>query len=146
VWYPRAELKVHGINGLPPPEGISHRNEQGWENFQKGGNFNKGQVTVQRAFHFFKCPPNSHTKGSQLRSLCKYNFSFTKVGVAKAFCFFLFLVILYSTGRHEASFHPSVSSSIRPSVPSIHLVMVCLLRQGGERVEYRCGAAENNIY
>ncbi len=36
------------------------------------------------------------------------------------------LRITYSKGRRdEASFHPSVPSSIRP-------VMVCLLRQGGE--------------
>jgi len=36
--------------------------------------------------------------------------------------------ITYSKGRHEASFHPSVPSSIRPFVwSSICPVMVCLL-------------------
>ncbi len=54
---------------------------------------------------------------------------------------------LDSKGRHEVSFHPSVPSLIRSSVrSSIRPVMVCLLRRGGERVEYRRGAAENNIY
>jgi len=44
----------------------------------------------------------------------------------------------YSKGRREASFHPSVPSSIHSSVgSSIRPVMVCLLRRGGERVEYR---------
>jgi len=52
--------------------------------------------------------------------------------------FNLYIQITYSKGRHEASFHPSVLSSIRP-------VMVCLLQQGKERVEYRCGVEENNI-
>jgi len=55
--------------------------------------------------------------------------------------------ITYTEGRHEASFHPSVSSSIHPFVQSsICLVMVCLLRRGEERVDYRCSVAENNIY
>ncbi len=58
-----------------------------------------------------------------------------------------FSQITYSKGRHEASFHPSILSSIHPSIQSsICPVMVCLLRGGEERVEYRCGAAENNIY
>jgi hypothetical protein len=52
--------------------------------------------------------------------------------------FNLYIQITYSKGCHEASFHPSVLSSIRP-------VMVCLLQRGKERVEYRCGVAENNI-
>ncbi len=43
----------------------------------------------------------------------------------------------YSKGHREA-FHPSVPSSIRPSVrSSIRPVMVCLLRWGRERMEYR---------
>ncbi len=49
---------------------------------------------------------------------------------------------MYSKGRHEASFHPFVSSFIRPFVrSSIHPIMVCLLRWGGERVKYRRDAA-----
>jgi len=53
--------------------------------------------------------------------------------------------ITYSKGRCEASFHPSILSSIRPSIWSfIHPVMICLLRRG-ERVEYRWGAAEKAI-
>jgi len=52
-----------------------------------------------------------------------------------------FWYITYSKGHRETSFHPFVLSSICPSVwSSIHLIMVCLLRRGGERV------AENNIY
>jgi len=40
---------------------------------------------------------------------------------------------VHITKLHEASFHPSVSSSIRSSVRSfIHPLMVCLLRQGRE--------------
>jgi len=46
--------------------------------------------------------------------------------------------ITYSKGCCEASFHPSFPSSIRP-------VMVYLLRRGGERVEYRCGATKKAI-
>ncbi len=43
--------------------------------------------------------------------------------------------------------HLFCHSSIHPFVRSfIHPVMVCLLRRGGERVEYRCGVTENNIY
>jgi hypothetical protein len=54
--------------------------------------------------------------------------------------------ITYSKGRREASFHLSVSSSICSSVQSsICFVMVCLLRRGGERVEYRCGTTEKAI-
>jgi len=57
------------------------------------------------------------------------------------------MVITYSKGRRQTSFHPSVSSSIHPFVrSSIRPIMVCLLRQGGERVEYRHDAVENNIY
>ncbi len=51
--------------------------------------------------------------------------------------------ITYSKGRPEASFHPSVSSSIRLIIhPS---VVVCLLQRVEERVEYRHGTAEKAI-
>jgi len=39
-------------------------------------------------------------------------------------------LVTCSKGRREASFHPSVLSSIHP-------IMVCLFWQGGERMEYR---------
>jgi hypothetical protein len=57
------------------------------------------------------------------------------------------LDITYSKGHREASFHPSVSSSICSFIrSSIRPVMVCLLRRVGKRVEYRRDTAENNIY
>ncbi len=62
------------------------------------------------------------------------------------FCLFNNEHITYSKGRREASFHPSVSSSICPSVwSSIHPIMVCLLRRGGERLEYRLYVTEKAI-
>jgi len=43
-----------------------------------------------------------------------------------------------SKRRREASFHPSVPSFIHPSIwSSICFVMVCLLRWGEERVDYK---------
>jgi hypothetical protein len=85
---------------------------------------------------------NTNENKSLISSTKKHNLTFT-VNVA---CL-IQICITYSKGRREASFHPSVLSSIRPSVwSSIRLVMVCLLRWGKERVEYRHGAVENNIY
>lgn len=50
---PRAELKVHGINGLPPPEGISQRNEHGCgEIFKKGAFLTRGRPLYRGRFTF----------------------------------------------------------------------------------------------
>ncbi len=58
--------------------------------------------------------------------------------VVTCFLTYLPIYITYSKGCCEASFHPSVHSFI-------HLIMVCLLRRAGERVEYRHGAMEKTI-
>jgi hypothetical protein len=55
--------------------------------------------------------------------------------------------ITYSKGRCETSFHPSILSSIHPSVRSfICPVMVCLFWHGEERVEYRHDTRQRIIY
>jgi len=47
---------------------------------------------------------------------------------------------------HEASFHPSIPSSIRPSIQSsIRLVMVCLFQQGGEKMKYKLDTTKKTI-